>query len=448
MEIEEVERIEEILSNADMSDEMKAACIYGISFTNTVTSLEAKLRGGHDFDLISNDALQTTLEFYDADNVIMTDTDVGLQVAGNYMHEITRAGVSPVCGSDPIYLEKYPMFLQTIEQDQAIVIPDIGQLFPEDSIEYKRLEQGGIHSFIAVPYHKIHSGLVAVVNPRRYTDKIGLLQVLSYVSVAEINEKFLTQLLKENRIVEPLPESADVYVKFFDGLEIHSHNGVLTEHNIKSSRNVALLAFTLLNGKTGVSGYTMEAGLWLNATKPVNARKTELNISSYLRDVMSSFFPDEPLIRCENFRFSVSPTYHVRTDLQEVDALCIEVLRETDVSKKIDLYKKIIQDYSGCVLSYQQDFPCIRDVATEYDHKRLRSLRECLKLLVEERRYDEAVDLATPEGLRYCTDSYLFYWLVRAYIGCGELLHAKDVFEGHKSYLLPEQIVELNSLLN
>lgn len=443
----EIKRIEGILTASDMSDADKAACIHGLHFTHVVTGLEAKLRGGHDCDLISDDALRTTMEFYDADNVIMANTDVELQVAGNYMREITREGVPPICGDDPVYLNKYPIFLQAIKEDAPVVMPDISLLFPPDSIEYKRLAMGGIHSFLAVPYHKRHSGLVAIVNPRRFQTEISMLQVLSYVSVAEINEKTLMQYIKENDLFHEEKDPNEVYVKFFDGLEIHSPNGILTENNFKSSRDITFLACVLMNGKTGYPGETLAEALWFNTTKPQNIRHSLINIAGESRDRMRQFFPDGDLVIWSNFRFSVSPQYKVRTDLQDIDDLFIEALRKTDTGKLIEICKKILNDYAGHVLPSQHNIPIIHEVDIKYQHLRLRVLHKCLELLASEKRYNEMLDIAFPEVFRFCSDPDLFYWEIKAYIGCNEYPHARSILNSHGSCLLPEQAEELHKLL-
>ncbi len=447
MSEDEIKRIEGILSASNMSDADKAACIHGLHFAQVVTGLEAKLRGGHDCDLISDDALRTTMEFYDADHVIMANTDVELQVAGNYMREITREGVAPLCGDDPIYLTKYPAFLQTIKEDRSIIIPDIKELYPPDSVEYKRLDTSGVHSFLAVPYHKRHSGLVAIINPRRFQAEISMLQVLSYVSVAEVNEKMLMQYIKENDLLDEEKEPNEVYVKFFNGLEIRNANGILTENNFKSTRHVAFLACVLMNGKTGYSGESLAEALWLNFNKPQNMRRSLMNIASESRDRMRQFFPDGELIDGSNFRFSVSPQYKVHTDLQDIDDLFIEVLRETDAGKQIEICKKILSEYTGHILPREHNFAIIKEVDIKYQHLRLRVLHRCLELLAKKKRYNEMLDIAFPEAFRYCSDPYLFYWEIKAYIGCNEYPHAKSILDSHGSCLLPEQAEELHKLL-
>ncbi len=437
---QDFERLCNVVDCAIMDDADKDAMKHALCYQMTVSSLEARLRGGHDYDDIINAALVATRDFYDADSVLFASTDVNLQIAGNLMRELPRKGFKAISGKDPMYLSNYPLFLQAIKYGKPVVAPDISQLLPKDSHEYKRLCEGNVFSFMAVPYQKRNTGIVAVINPRRYQDRIDLLQVLSYVTVAEINEASLLEFMKEN---EPLTESCDeheVYVKFINRFEIYNKNGKLTEANLKGNRNVRFLAYLLLNRGHTFSGDELVDILWQGYPTPANERKTLLNLCSEVRDIMHQYFPGEELIMYENYRFGISPKYSIKTDYDEMLSLCLDAKREPDIGKKIEILGRVIDDYSGALLPTLYNEECLRNEITYFDLKRLEILNTYLELLHHEKRYSEMLEMATRSTMRHYDDAKLNYWLLCAYIGCGKLKLARRVMKDKKQYLMPEQM--------
>lgn len=432
-----------VVDQTNANDADKEALKHALRYQITVSSLEARLRGGHDFDDIINAALVATRDFYDADSVLFANTDVSLQLAGSLLRELPREGFKSISGKDPMYLSNYPLFFEAISRGEPIVAPDISKLLPKDSLEYKRLCEGNVSSFMAVPYKKRNTGIVAVINPQRYQDRIDLLQVLSYVTVAEINEASLMEFMKEN---EPLTENCDehdVYVKFINRFEICNQNGKLTEANLKGNRNVRFLAFLLLNRGHTFSGDELVDILWQGLQTPTNERKALLNLCSEVRDIMHQYFPGEELIVYENYRYGISPKYNIKSDYDEMMELCLEARREPDTGKKIEILSRVIDDYSGVLLPTLYNEACLKNEITFFDLKRLEILNGYLELLYQEKRYAEMLETATRATMRHYDDSWLNYWMLCAYIGCGKPRLAKRMMQEKKQYLMPEQVESL-----
>ncbi|MCC8051307.1 MAG: hypothetical protein LIP10_11730 [Clostridiales bacterium] len=164
--------------------------------------MEARLRGGYKFQEIITDTLATTMDFYDADSALVTSVDPDLMTAKPEF-ETHREGFLPVCGTAPMDLNEYPEILTAVrmvsKDNLAIPYTDVSRLLKEGSKESLRMEQIGIHSIMAVLYNKRNAGFAVVINPRNYIkhpEHNSLLQVLSYVSVAEINEMNLMNCQK------------------------------------------------------------------------------------------------------------------------------------------------------------------------------------------------------------------------------------------------------------
>lgn len=434
--------LEKILKGIDMDEGLRNRLIHDADYRATVSALESRLRGGYDYDEIREDAMVTTRRFYDADSVIVANTDVSLQIAGGVMWEKTRRGFPPVCGDDPIYLERYPMFLQAIRNNRTVVAQNIEAVFPADSIENKRLQQAGIHSFLAVPYKKRNTGLVAVVNPRRYENNCDLLQVLSYVIVAEINEKSLMEQLKcQAHMAETLSDQ-EVYVQLLDGLEIHSKNGVLTETTFKP-RDLKFISYLLLKKARGFSSEDMCMAMWEADTQPDNARKALTNICNSVRATMRQFFPEDDLIVYENSLYGISSKYKVTTDYEEVLCLFQKAMAEQNTTEKLNLLLHAINDYPGTLLPSQADTPGIELIIAGYKRKRFDMQMKCIELLYQERRYEELLSMGEDMSILYHEESELIIYMLRAYIKLGELRTARQVLRSYSKQLGNAEVAAL-----
>ncbi len=425
---------------SNLSDQDKCRAIHSEQYRLTVSELESRLRGAYDYDDIMNAALVATRTFYDADDVVLANTDLSAGIAGNLVRELPREGFASICGTTPVYLANYPKFQQMLSENRAIAIPDIRHLFPEGSPEHKRLVQSNMHSFIAVPYQKRTTGFVAVINPRRYTEQVDLLQVLSYVVVAEINEKRLMEMLTDRKEATIGQDNANrVYVRFINGLEIHHQGHVLSEVDFKGLSNVRLLAFLLLNHGTTYSEFELIEFLWSEKIHPANERKTLQNMCGKIRESMRQYFPESSLITCDNNRYGISREYVVETDCEAMYALWGKAEQETDRSKKAALLEEALREYEGVFLPSLNLERCFETESSYFDLYRLEMLNTYLGLLDEDKRYGKMLALATQAYPRHFDNPTLLYWLIRAYIGCGQIRLARRRIHEWRSYLEPEQ---------
>lgn len=206
------------LEAAGIDPEMIGQIQFALDFEATVTLLEARLRGGYQFQEIIMDALKTTMDFYDADSALVVSLDMDLLIA-KVEFEAHQEGVMPVCGTEPLYLTDYPEIMEVLHRVsnkmEAFPFTEVFTLLAKGSKSYQRLEQTGIQSIMAVPYSKRNTGFVAVINPRKYKDRQDeneLLQVLSYVTVAEINEMNLMNYQRNSFFDSDDLAPNDVYV--------------------------------------------------------------------------------------------------------------------------------------------------------------------------------------------------------------------------------------------
>lgn len=440
---QDFERLCTVVDQINADDEDKEALKRALKYQITVSSLEASLRGGHDYDYIINAALTATRDFYDADSVLFANTDLNLQVAGSLMRELPRDGFAPLSGNDPLYLSQYPIFLKTIALNKPVAASDISALFPKDSVEYKRMQKGNVYSFMAVPYQKRNTGIVGVINPHRYQDRIDLLQVLSYVVVAEINKSRLMEILQSDERLIRGSSDRDVYIKLIGGLEIHSANGILTEEHFNSNRNVRLLTLLLLKNGRGFATEEIVNSLWETDDAPLNAKKIVSAACSGIREAMRQHFPERDLIVYENSEYKVSPYYHVKTDYQEVQELYLAAEQEKDKRKKADLLYRALSEHPGRLLPSQSETPGIKPVIANYEYERLEKLNQCMELLCSLGDYRKILQLEEDAVVFHYDNPDLIIWLIRAYIGINQLNTARQFLKERKKKLSKEMYQQL-----
>lgn len=151
MSKKEMEDFVQSLGKSEVDQDLLRQAMYAIDYERTVTDLEARLRGGYRFQEIIQAALGTTMDFYDADSALVISIDMDLMMAKPEF-EVHREGFPPVCGTEPMYLNDYPVILEAI---RAVVRS--GQIFPytevlplltQDKKAYQRIAQIGIHSLM------------------------------------------------------------------------------------------------------------------------------------------------------------------------------------------------------------------------------------------------------------------------------------------------------------
>jgi len=171
MSVKDIGTMVKTLQEAGVDEELIQQITYAVDYEKTVSALEARLRGGYKFEEIIGEALGTTLDFYDADNVLVINIDMDLMMAKPEF-EIHREGFTPVCGTNPMYLNEYPAILEAVREVtgrcQIVPYTEILPLLKYDAKTYNRILHLGIHSVMAVPYHKRNIGFVIAINPRRY----------------------------------------------------------------------------------------------------------------------------------------------------------------------------------------------------------------------------------------------------------------------------------------
>ncbi|MCD8022578.1 MAG: bacterial transcriptional activator domain-containing protein [Lachnospiraceae bacterium] len=241
----------------------------------------------------------------------------------------------------------------------------------------------------------------------------------------------------DHRLKENLGKQ-DVYIKLLGAFEIHSQNGILTESDFNGSRDVRFLVLLFLRPDRGYSAEELRDIMWEIDAAPTTYKKTISRICSSVRDTMKQYFPDEDLILFENSLYQVSPSFHIRSDYDEVQALFKEERLKTDTAERIDILLHALKEYPGRLLPSQTDDPAFALKIIGFEDDRLEETKRCLKLLYQAGRYYEVLEIGEEAFMQHHEEPDLAEWILRAYIAIGQIRPAKQLLSRWRK-LLPNK---------
>ncbi len=451
MNAKNIESIVAALRAANIAPEIIEQVQYDADYESTVSALEARLRGGYAFEEIITEALGTTMEFYDADSAIVISVDMDLLIAKPEF-EIHRPGVMPVCGTEPLYLSDYPEFLAALKpitkNVTAFPFTEVIKLLSQSSKEIKRLEQLGIQSIMAVPFSKRNQGFVAVINPRRYTtnpEHNSLLQVLSYVVVAEINELLLMNRQRNAFFDENKLAPNDVYVKLLNGFEIQTVEGVVTEKDFKRKQSVLLLAL-LLTQSGAVSVDALVKDIWEDSSNLIEPERTLKNLSYTTKKSIIHLFPKNGFLEIKKSGYSIGHRYNVMTDLDWFSYQIRDAEGIQNTKARLEKMLTALNGFTGVVLP-QHDHRAIEHIVERYETRRKAVQDTCLSLMYELSEYNQMREFIGSITVSRSMDANLAYWDIASNFQLNRTEQAKQLFAEQKALFSAQQMEDLSTLL-
>ncbi|MCD8022988.1 MAG: hypothetical protein LUF30_08485 [Lachnospiraceae bacterium] len=378
------------MRETNVDQDLLRQATFAIDYERTVTDLEARLRGGYKFQEIIQAALGTTMDFYDADSALVISIDMDLMMAKPEF-EVHREGFPPVCGTEPMFLNDYPAILEAIRaavrSGQIFPYTEVLSLLTQDKKAYQRIAQIGIHSLMAAPYQKRNCGFVAVINPGRYKEFPSLLQVLSYVTVAEINEMNLMRASK--RCIFDINDLADnqVYVKLIRGFELRTKEGVITSRDITRKQSISFLLVLLWqNGHTTTASALIKR-IWGDEEMSPERERQLRNLGYSLNRDIAYLFPTEGFIQISKTGYSINSRYSVTTDLDYFSYGIRDIEGISNPEIRLEKYMKALEKFSGLVLP-ECDHQAVTYIVEIYDNQRKSVQDVCLALMYELGRYE------------------------------------------------------------
>ncbi len=452
MSVKDIGGIVKTLEAAGIDSEMIGQIQFALDFEATVTSLEARLRGGYQFQEIIMDALKTTMDFYDADSALVVSLDMDLLIA-KAEYEAHREGFMPVCGTEPLYLTDYPEIMEVLHhvasKMEAFPFTEVFTLLAKGSKSYQRLEQIGIQSIMAVPYSKRNTGFVAVINPRKYKDRPDeneLLQVLSYVTVAEINEMNLMNYQRNSFFDSDDLAPNDVYVKLLDGFELRTREGIIREKDLRSNLSVLFLTHLLLKKGASISEKTLLEALWEKPRELAAPEKTLKNLSYSTKRKIIHLFPSNGFLEIRRTAYGIGRKYNVITDLDWFGYKVRDIQGIHDEKARLEQYMNLLDDFNGMVLP-NLDHRSLKAIDTLYDERREEVQLEALALMYKLGQYSEMHGFINRINLRKGFREPFVYWEIKSDIGMSRRDMANKLFQEKEDILTAEHKSELIGLL-
>lgn len=151
---------------------------YAVEFERTLRNLEARLHESDNADDIISRTLSTACDFYNANWAGFLEIDMDLGVWAPYVwfntnpHDRTKELVR-----DFEEIAIMQRWLAAMENNDALIIPDVSSIKHEEPREYAVYQKLSIQSFIAVPVKPRPLGFLVVRNPRKNTTESSLLKM-------------------------------------------------------------------------------------------------------------------------------------------------------------------------------------------------------------------------------------------------------------------------------
>ena len=408
-------------------------------FRNVLNELESSLRDVEDSEAIIKGALDAARGFYQADRAYALEIDTELHVGVN-TYECGEE-MEPAAETSPqrIPLELIPRLEQALKQNQPLIIRDVEDIRHNYPSEYKELKQQGIEALLATPFSKrINAGFIVIDNPKKYGEDPGLLLLLSYVIVLELNEIKQQRSLNmaEKRVSKQQPK--EVYINMFGRMTVISANGVLNDDDFTAEQGCNLLAYLVMNRRNGCSARMLCEALWpeMDSDDPYNVIKSAVY---RLRSTLSCAGLRE-LIMASHGTFVINPEYNVITDVDRFDEACrrIGVTSNPDNTKR--LYQSIMSLYRGSLLSGHDSFHWLLPKAVYYQNKYLQMLKNYIALLNQTKDYLEIQRVASEALAIDMQNGDIHFYMIMAILDQGNRSAARMQFKQAERYMDDEQI--------
>lgn len=421
---------------------------YAVEFERTLRNLEARLHESDNADDIISRTLSTACDFYNANWAGFLEIDMDLGVWAPYVwfntnpHDRTKELVR-----DFEEIAIMQRWLAAMENNDALIIPDVSSIKHEEPREYAVYQKLSIQSFIAVPVKPRPLGFLVVRNPRKNTTESSLLKMLAFVTLSIINEKKLMDRMRFAIQPENIRKDTDILVNLFGSLEIYTSKGVLREADIKSQKILRLIAYLLLNRKSSIPPREMAEALWPEEGMDIEALSN--NMRGLLFRLRNTFglICQHNLIESTPNGYRLNPKLNIMTDLQQFDKCCDAVPRAMSTSEKIDLLKQAVRIYKGNVLTSAEAEHWLMLTASHYNLKYVGIVNELLRMLADAECYHDLHKYAAQSLSIEPGNIYAYYWLIYSMVHLGSFDLAKSEYEMAQRYLTDEEYKELTDML-
>jgi len=322
---------------------------YAQDVEQALSVLESNLHNSDDPEEVIMHMLSAAAEFYEGDWAGILEADLVMKVwSPLWWYNRKTGGMTPNNFQDLEEGEYLIRWIDALMHGKPMIILDTEELKDTNPLEYDFLSANNVRSMIAVPFWKRPTGFLIVRNPKRYTTRSSLLQMMAFVAVSSVNEKRLmerTQLALTPAVIQ---KDTDIVVNFFGELQIITSKGVLTERDLNSPMIVHLVAYLLLHDKRNNHPQEVFQTLWPNE----DSDRANVKVKSivYRFQQMFNLICDYRLIEYIGSSYRINRELNIITDLEMFTAAWNQAAISSDLIAKGHLLKKAMEIYKNGLL--------------------------------------------------------------------------------------------------
>ena len=349
-------------NEANLQNEIEYAT-YSQEVEQTLSQMEQRLHHSDDPEEIIMDVLKAATEFYDGDWAGIMEADLTMKIWSTlFWYNRSTDGMTPNRFSDIEEGDYLWRWIEALTQGKPMIITDVEDIRNESPLEYRFLKYNGVQSMIAVPFWKRPTGFLIVRNPKRYITRSSLLQMMAFVAVSSVNEKRLMDSTKLNLTPDIIKKDTDVVINLFDGLQIITSKGVLTEADLKSPKMGRLIVYLLTHDRFASAPLDLFNALW--SDEDDSRANTNVKVLVYRLQQIFGLISDHRLVESARNGYRINPELNIITDLNIFSEYWNQAQVTADPFTKGNLLKKAMDMYKhGPMPAYADEHWFIPTVA-------------------------------------------------------------------------------------
>lgn len=415
---------------------------YAQDVEQALSALESNLHNSDDPEEVIMHMLAAAVEFYDGDWAGIMEADLVMKIWSPLWWYNRRTGsMTPNNFQDLEEGDYLGRWIDALMHGKPMIILDMEELKDTNPLEYDFLSANHVRSMIAVPFWKRPTGFLIVRNPKRYTTRSSLLQMMAFVAVSSVNEKRLierTQLTLTPAIIQ---KDTDVVVNFFGELQIITSKGVLTERDLNSPMIVHLVVYLLLHAKRNNQPQEIFQNLWPD--EHIERANVKIKSIVYRFQQMFNLICDHRLIEYVGGSYRINPELNVFTDLDTFTDAWNQAVISSDLIAKGHLLKKAMEIYKNGLLSAHSCEHWLLPIAAHYSLRYIGVINQLLSTLDLAHDYvciHEYAGIAV-QAVPGSADAH--YWLIYAMLKLGTTELAKNELLAASQLLTDEEYQDI-----
>lgn len=411
---------------------------YAQNVEQALSHLESQLHNSDDPEEVIMHMLAAATEFYHGDWAGIMEADLVMKIwSPLWWYNRRTGGMTPNNFQDFEEGEYLIRWIDALMHGQPMIIPNTEELKDTNPLEYDFLSANHVRSMIAVPFWKRPTGFLIVRNPKRYTNRSSLLQMMAFVAVSSVNEKRLmerTQLALTPAVIQ---SDTDIVVNFFDELQIITSKGVLTERDLNSPMIVHLVVYLLLHAKRNNQPQEIFQTLWPD--EDIGRANVKVKSIVYRFQQMFNLICDHRLIEYIGGSYRINPELNVITDLDMFTEAWNQAATSSDLIAKGHLLKKAMDIYKNGLLPAHSCEHWLLPIAAHYSLRYIGVINQLLSTLDLAHDYvciHEYAGIAV-QAVPGSADAH--YWLAYAMLKLGTTELAKNELQVAKQMLTEDE---------